>query len=240
LKDCRETMQVAGVSAELETGTKIFCKPGHYEAARKALESIEDSLRPYHVIVTAEFRPLVLQVVKSFPRALKVKCKEECVIAHIGHNGSWVAVPAGLASVEKEAKEQPEKAEAKAAKPASPKEEGKTSKQRKSKGAKGNHSVLEPVEDVAHGSNSDHALLLDTLVPPFPLGGVPPLDPLAFSMLAPPPVENDPSFMQFVQVLEQQQAMFNQALMFNLHAQRIIQDSQLFAAELDHQLSGNA
>jgi hypothetical protein len=39
--------------------------------------------------------------------------------------------------------------------------------------------------------------------------------------------------------MEQQQAVFNHAVMLNMHAQRIFQDN-LFAAELDQQLSAQA
>merc|ERR1719389_1144533 len=96
LQDCRESMHLAGLSTELETGTKIFCKPGLYNAARKAIQSCEESLRPYHVIVTEEFRSLVLQVVKGFPRALKVKCKDEHVIARVGDAEAWVPLSVEL------------------------------------------------------------------------------------------------------------------------------------------------
>jgi hypothetical protein len=40
--------------------------------------------------------------------------------------------------------------------------------------------------------------------------------------------------------MEQQQAVFNHAVMLNLHAQRFFQDNLLFAAELDHQLGNKA
>lgn len=89
LQDCIESMRSAGQSPELVTGTKLFCKPDMYTTVLEAIQSIEASLRPYHVVVTEDLRPLVMQVVKSFPRALKVKCKEEAVIARIGRAGTW-------------------------------------------------------------------------------------------------------------------------------------------------------
>merc|ERR1719207_403277 len=129
LQDCRESMREAGLSTELETGTKIFCKPGLYNAARKAIQRFEESLRPYHVIVTKEFRPMVMQIVKAFPRALKVKCKDENVIARVGDSDTWVPVAEGIASVESQMNESKE-----AAVKETPKEEAP---QRKAKGPKG-------------------------------------------------------------------------------------------------------
>merc|ERR1719405_78554 len=134
LQDCREYMREAGLSTELETGTKIFCKPGLYSAARKAIESIEESLRPYHVIVTEEFRPLVMQVVKGFPRALKVKCKDENVIARVGQADAWVPLPLALESVESSMNE------CKEAAPKDTQKDEKTAKKGKAKSAKGKNS----------------------------------------------------------------------------------------------------
>jgi hypothetical protein len=66
------------------------------------------------------------------------------------------------------------------------------------------------------------------------------MDPaLAFPILnpaLPAPLETDPAFAQFVQAMEEQQAVFNHAVMLNMHAQRIFQDNLLLAAELDYQL----
>jgi hypothetical protein len=229
LQDCRERMREAGLSTELETGTKIFCKPGLYTAARKAIQRFEDSLRPYHVIVTEEFRPLVTQVVKAFPRALKVKCKEENVIARVGLSDTWVPLSY-----------EPNLSDSKDAEPKeAQKDECTTAKQRKSKNAKSkNASKAEqaPAEEKAliGALLPDHSMPLDSFLTSFP--PVQPVDPaLALSMLnpaLPAPLEADPAFIQFVQVMEQQ-AAFNQAVMLNMHAQKIFQ----FAAELDHQLS---
>merc|ERR1719174_1755888 len=84
-----------GLQAEMTTGSKIFCKPGLHSNAMAAVEStfpnLQDSLRPYHVIVTEEFRPMVLKIVNGLPRGLKVKCKEESVIARIC-GSQWVSV----------------------------------------------------------------------------------------------------------------------------------------------------
>jgi hypothetical protein len=106
--------------------------------------------------------------------------------------------------------------------PETPKEECKTAKQKK---------VL-----------PDHSMSLDSLLTSFP--PVNTMDPaLAFPMFNPPlpaPLENDPAFVEFVQAMEQQQAVFNHAVMLNLHAQRFFQDNLLFAAELDYQLSSKA
>jgi hypothetical protein len=232
LQDCRESMSLAGLSTELETGTKIFCKPGLYGAARKAIQRFEESLRPYHVIVTEEFRPLVLQIVKAFPRALKVKCKEEAVVARVGHSDEWVPL-----SVEAPLNECNE-AETKDTQ----KDECTTAKKGKAKNAKGKNSPkgvhAASEEKDAIGALPDQSMPLDSFLPSF--NPVPMVDPaFAFPTLTPPlpaQLETDPAFVQFVQAMEQQQAVFNHAVMLNMHAQRILQDNLLFAAELDHQL----
>jgi hypothetical protein len=78
LQDCQDSMKSVGLEAEMPTGSKIFCKPGLHknamEAVRRTFPNLEDMLRPYHVIVTEEFRPLVLQIVNGLPRGFKVKC----------------------------------------------------------------------------------------------------------------------------------------------------------------------
>jgi hypothetical protein len=244
LQDCRESMLMAGLSTELETGTKIFCKPEYYSAARNAIQSIEESLRPYHVIVTEEFRPLVMQIVKGFPRALKVKCKDENVIARVGHSDTWVPLPMGLESVESHMNEDKE-----AATKETQKDECKTAKQRKTKNTKSKNSPNLKTEqdaseekDFVGGFLPDHPMPLDSLLQSFP--PVNTVDPaLAFPILnpaLPAPLEADPAFVQFVQAMEQQQAVFNHAVMLNMHAQRLFQDNLLLAAELDYQLSSKA
>jgi hypothetical protein len=231
-------MRKAGLSTELETGTKIFCKPGLYNAARKAIQRIEESLRPYHVIVTEEFRPLVIQVVKGFPRALKVKCKDENVIARVGNSDTWVPSPRGLEAVESHMNE---------CKDAAPqemqKDECKTAKQRKTKSPKSKNSpkaeqAASAEKDLVSAFLPDNSMPLDSLIQSFP--PVNTMDPaLAFPILnpaLPAPLETDPAFAQFVQAMEEQQAVFNHAVMLNMHAQRIFQDNLLLAAELDYQL----
>merc|ERR1719274_503957 len=88
-------MKTIGLQAEMATGSKIFCKPALHsnamEAVQNAFPNLQESLRPYHVIVTEEFRPIVLKVVNGLPRGLKVKCKEESVIARIS-DSQWVSV----------------------------------------------------------------------------------------------------------------------------------------------------
>jgi len=224
LQDCRESMSLAGLSTELETGTKIFCKPGLYNAARKAIERFEESLRPYHVIVTAEFRPLVMQIVKAFPRALKVKCKEEAVIARVGYSDEWVPLSVEAPVIENKEAEPKD----------TQKEDCTTAKKGKAKSAKGKNSP-KGSQAASEEKDSVGSLLPD---PALPLGGFLPFPPVpmadpAFAL----PALNDPAFVQFVQAMEQQQAAINHAVMLNMHAQRIFQDNLLFAAELDTQLN---
>jgi len=229
LQDCRDAMGLAGLSTELETGTKIFCKPGLYSAARKAIQRFEEDLRPYHVIVTEEFRPLVMQIVKAFPRALKVKCKEEAVIARVGNSDEWVP----LSSVEAPVNECKESKEV--APKDTQKDECTTAKKGKAKNAKGKKQAASEEKDLIGAILPEQSMPLDSFLPSFP---VPMMDP-AFA-LPTLPLEADPAFMQFVQAMEQQQAVFNHAVMLNMHAQRILQDNLLFAAELDHQLKAQA
>ena len=66
---------------------------------------------------------------------------------------------------------------------------------------------------------------------------------LAFPILnpaLPAQLAADPAFVQFVQAMEQQQAVLDHTIMLNIHAGRIFQDNLLIAAELDFQLSGEA
>jgi hypothetical protein len=234
MKDCRDCMQLAGLSTELETGTKIFCKPAVYTAARQAIKRFEEMLRPYHVIVTAEFRPLVMQIVKGFPRALKVKCKDENVIARVGDSDTWVPVAEGIESVESQMNESKEAAPMETQK----KEEAP---QRKAKGTKGSSSpkaeAAKKGSEEAQPALPGNALSLDSLLPSFP--PVSPVDPaLAFPAFNPAAaLETDPAFVQFVQAMEQQQAIFNQALVLNM---QMLQDNYMFAAALDQQLGNKA
>jgi hypothetical protein len=80
LEDGRQALKAAGYSHELDNGVKIFCTPGQYPSV-EALPL--DTYRPYHVIVSAHFLPLVRRTVEGLDRKLKVKIKDEKVIANI-------------------------------------------------------------------------------------------------------------------------------------------------------------
>jgi len=70
------------------------------------------------------------------------------------------------------------------------------------------------------------------------LQSLPPMDPAsAFPVFNPAALEADPAFAQFVQAMEQQQAIFNQALVLNM---QMLQDNYMFAAALDQQLGNKA
>jgi hypothetical protein len=79
-EDRRPALKAAGYSHELNNGVKIFCTPGQYPSV-EALPL--DTYRPYHVIVSAHFLPLVRRTVEGLDRKLKVKIKDEKVIANI-------------------------------------------------------------------------------------------------------------------------------------------------------------
>jgi len=53
----------------------------------------------------------------------------------------------------------------------------------------------------------------------------------------PAALEADPAFAQFVQAMEQQQAIFNHAVMLNM---QMLQDNYMLAAQLDQQLGNKA
>jgi hypothetical protein len=225
LQDCIEAMRKAGQSAELATGTKLFCKPECYASVRKVVESIgiEESLRPYHVLVTGELRSLVMQIVKSFPRALKVKLKEESVIARVGQSGKWIPVrqETVLSTENESAAPKPKQA----AKDVSTTVKSQKPKKSKAKGAE--------TELIGAGA-TDPSISLDCLLESFP---VPAMDPaFAFPIFPPtfPALPGvDPALVRLMHEMEQQSAaavlqqqkMFNEAFLLSTRAHQIFQAS---------------
>lgn len=210
LRECIAAMHSAGQSPELATGTKLFCKPECYSSVRKAVERMEDSLRPYHVIVTSEFRPKVMEIVKAFPRALKVKCKEEAVIAKIGLSGKWIPVHQETLAAEScmpapVNAQMPQNAKAKA----------------------GAEAKLGGV------AVPDEPLALNSILPPF---SAPAVDPaLGFPVFLPNlPLltEFDPALvMRLMQDMEQHQKMLNDAFFLSMQTSQISPDFALSAAQ---------
>jgi hypothetical protein len=230
LQDCKESMQSVGLQAEMATGSKIFCKPELHKNALEAVQSafpdLQDSLRPYHVIVTEEFRPVVLKIVNCLPRGLKVKCKEESVIARIGES-QWVSVECSCLD---RLPRNPQKKEAlvealpggSVEAPATEEHQpNKTKKAKKSRGA-AKASVQEQELQVGP--------LFNDLFPSIPLM---PVDPaLALSFMNPmfPAMVPEPDWSTtylFRQALEEQQAMLTRAIACNLHAQRVMLDGMV-------------
>jgi len=236
LQECQESMKTIGLQAEMTTGSKIFCKPGLHknalEAVKAAFPDLQDSLRPYHVIVTEEFRPLVLKIVNGLPRGLKVKCKEESVIARIS-DSQWVSVecscldrlPRNPQNKEAPVEALPGSVEA----PATEERPQTKKKSKKSKAAK------------AKATENEIGPLFDELFPAFP--AVPtPMDPsLAFSFMNPmfagmvPEPDWSTSYL-FRQALEEQQAMLSHAIACNLHAQRMMVEKNM--VQQDGRLDG--
>jgi hypothetical protein len=225
LQDCQESMKSIGLQAEMTTGSKIFCKPGLYknamEAVKNAFPDMEEQLRPYHVIVTEEFRPTVLKIVDGLPRGFKVKCKEESVIARLSES-QWVAaectwdrMPRNPPKTEEACGEAlPRIEEATATTDA-----GQPSKSRKAKKAKNAKGAAKGKGHLEIGP------LFDEATPSFPLM---PMDPaLALSFTNPMfpgmyPEPNWSSSYLFRQALEEQQAALTNAIAVNLHAQRMM------------------
>jgi hypothetical protein len=236
LQDCQDSMKSVGLEAEMPTGSKIFCKPGLHknamEAVRRTFPNLEDMLRPYHVIVTEEFRPLVLQIVNGLPRGFKVKCREESVVARVGES-QWVTVDCScLDRLPRNApKTEDACAEALPGKVEAPTPDAhQPSKPRKAKKAKGAAKAAGLRKDLEIGPS------FDELIPSFPLMPMDPAFAFPFTnpMFAGVSMEPDwSSSYLFRQALEEQQAMLTNAIAVNLQAQRIMfegmvhQDGQL-------------
>jgi hypothetical protein len=239
LQDCQENMQSIGLVAEMSTGSKIFCKPGLFknalEAVQNAFPNLQDSLRPYHVIVTEEFRPAVLKVVNGLPRGLKVKCKEDQCIARISES-QWASVEcSGLDRLPHKPSQHTEEASVEAL-PGSveaPTTDERQPKTRKAKKSKSTTKAPAKGQDLEIGPLFD-----DLLLPSFPL---PPMDPaMALSFMNPmfPAVVQEPEWSStylYRKALEEQQAMLTHAIACNLHAQRMMVDGMV---PLDGHLDG--
>lgn len=227
-------MKTIGLEAEMTTGSKIFCKPGLHknalEAVQSAFPNLQDSLRPYHVIVTEEFRPAVLKVVNGLPRGLKVKCKEESVIARIG-DSQWVSVECSC--LDRLPRKTPQTEEAVVTTEAPAPDERQPSKTRKSKKSKGAAKAAGQGQDLEIGPLFD-----DLLLPSFPAM---PMDPaLALSMMNPMfpgmvPEADWSSQYLFRQALQEQQAMLTHAIACNLQAQGMMLEGMV---PVDGQLDG--
>jgi hypothetical protein len=190
------------------------------EAVQSAFPNLQDSLRPYHVIVTEEFRPIVLKIVNGLPRGLKVKCKEESVIARISES-QWVSVECSCLD-RLPRKPQKEEAPAEAipgsveAPAADERQQTKTKKSKKSKGAA--KSVP------AQGQELEIGPLFDDLFPT--------MDPsLALSFMNPMfPAVVEPDWSStylFRQALAEQEAFLSHAIACNLQAQRVMLDGMV-------------
>jgi hypothetical protein len=220
LQDCQASMMGIGLEAEMPSGSKIFVKPELHknamEAVQTTLPNMQDWLRPYHVIVTEEFRPAVLKVVNGLPRGLKVKCKEEFVIARVS-DSQWVSVdcPSLDRLPSKERKEAlaetlPGPVEAPATTERQP---TKTRKQKKSKGA---------AKASAQGADLEIGPLFDDIIPSFPLTPVDPMVALSFMnpMFTPMLQEQNWSNSYLLrQAMQEQQAMLTEAIACQLQAQ---------------------
>lgn len=79
LEACRQALAMENLSFKLEGGAKIFVKPAYYEAVIKALEGKE--LKPWLVIVAAEFEQAVGQAVASLPSRMQVRQKKRSMVA---------------------------------------------------------------------------------------------------------------------------------------------------------------
>eukprot|EP00928_Gymnodinium_smaydae_P041369 TRINITY_DN28009_c0_g1_i1.p1 TRINITY_DN28009_c0_g1~~TRINITY_DN28009_c0_g1_i1.p1 ORF type:complete len:795 (+),score=73.75 TRINITY_DN28009_c0_g1_i1:52-2385(+) len=75
LKSCRDALEEAGYTCVLPSGCKVFVHPWQYLDVMAALSRMGDTLRPYHVVVSASLEHLVEECLARIPRQLKVKVR---------------------------------------------------------------------------------------------------------------------------------------------------------------------
>lgn len=92
LETLRAALIEAGHGPRLASGASIFVAPDQYEGARQAVA--RENLRPYHVIVSDTFRPLVEEALSSIPSRRNVRIRTEHPVAYISTHGDsegvWV------------------------------------------------------------------------------------------------------------------------------------------------------
>lgn len=77
LQPCREGLDAAGKSFELPDGGYAFILPDHYAPAMTALDlfDLAKEIKPHHVLVSQEYKEIVLKEIRSLRCRLKVRRK---------------------------------------------------------------------------------------------------------------------------------------------------------------------
>lgn len=86
LEEIRLNLSRNGCRPCLPSGAAIFVHPDQYRVVRQALS--HEQLRPYHIIVSETFRPMVEDVISSVPSRLNVRLKDESTIAYVAPSGA--------------------------------------------------------------------------------------------------------------------------------------------------------
>lgn len=85
LEPVRASLKEADLSPRLACGASIFVYPEEYAAAKRAIA--KESLRPFHIVVSQAFFPLVREAVSSLASRLDVRLRSAQTIAYTsGHS----------------------------------------------------------------------------------------------------------------------------------------------------------
>jgi hypothetical protein len=77
----RDALSAAGHNFETASGAKIFCAANQYDFVRSCMQSMD--VRPYHIVVSATCRELVVETIARLPKSLKVRIKDEKIYAMV-------------------------------------------------------------------------------------------------------------------------------------------------------------
>lgn len=73
LSKCRDALTSQGLAPELSSGAKVFVQPEHFTPVTEAVASM--NLKPWHVVTSDEFEPLVMTTVQGLPGRAQVREK---------------------------------------------------------------------------------------------------------------------------------------------------------------------
>merc|ERR1711988_1956345 len=75
------SLEAAGWDVRLPSGALILVAPEQYTVARRAVSQV--ALRPYHVVVTDTFFPLVCEALRGIPSRRDVRIREGHTVAYL-------------------------------------------------------------------------------------------------------------------------------------------------------------
>jgi len=82
LEVVRASLSEAGYSSRLPSGAAIFVNPQEYAATMQVIA--RHTLRPYHIVVSEVFMPLVFEAITSLPCRSKVRVCDHHIIGYVG------------------------------------------------------------------------------------------------------------------------------------------------------------